>query len=112
MKELVAHRANFLFHFRNVDHDDCVPRASVQESSLGTLAEAFLAADAEDGVDLDAAERWMIIIRNPEHAIFDRTILYAGGRPRAAGAALGDDGKFFRLLLAGSGQALRAWLVL
>lgn len=78
-RRLVAHGADFFFYFRNIHHDYCVPRASVEEGALWTLAEALLASDALQGVYLDAAEGWMIVIRYPKHAIFDRAILDAGG---------------------------------
>lgn len=76
---LVTHRADFFFHFRNVYHDYRVPGASIEESAFWTFTQALLTADAQDGVYLDAAEGWMIVVRDPEHAIFDRTILHAGG---------------------------------
>jgi len=77
-RPLVGHRPDFFFHFRNVHHDNRVPRASVEEGSLWTLTEALLTSDAEERVYLDAAVRWMIVIRDPKHAIFHRAILYAG----------------------------------
>ena len=46
---LDRHRPDFFFHFRGVDHDDGVPGAAVEEGSVGALAQALLAADAEDG---------------------------------------------------------------
>jgi len=76
---LVAHGPDFFFHYRNIHHDDRVPRASVEEGALWTLTEALLTSDALQGVYLDAAERWMIVIRYPKHAIFHRAILDAGG---------------------------------
>lgn len=79
MSWLVAHGPDFFFHFRNIHHDYRVPRASVEEGALWTLAEALLASDALQGVYLDAAERGMIVIRDPKHAIFHRAILDAGG---------------------------------
>src|ERR1700716_3557479 len=78
-RRLVAHGPDFFFHYRDIHHDYRVPRASVEEGALWTFAEALLASDALQGVYLDAAERWMIFIRYPKHAIFHRTILDAGG---------------------------------
>src|ERR1700757_3143422 len=98
---LVRHRADFLFHFRSVHHDNGVPGASVEETPLRPFAETLFASDAQERVYLDAAEWWMIVVRYPEHAIFHRAILHAGRRSRAACAALGNDGEFFRLFLAG-----------
>ena len=91
-RRLVAHGPDFFFHFRDIHHDYRVPGASVEEGALWTLTEALLTSDALQGVNLDAAERWMIVIRYPKHAIFDRAILDAGRRSRAAGTAFGDHG--------------------
>ena len=54
----------------------------------------------------------MVLVRNPEHAVFDGAILDAGGRASATGTALSDDGEFFGLFLARGGDAFRARLVL
>src|ERR1039457_7650316 len=87
-----------------------VPGAAVQESAVGTLAGALLAADAEDRIDLDTAERQMVFIRHPVHAIGHRAIGNAGRRSGAARAAFGDDGKFLGPLLARSNDSLGLWL--
>src|SRR5207244_1139191 len=108
----IRHGSDFFFHFGDIHHDDGVPRAAVQEAAFGAFAEAFLAADALDGVDLDASERRIILVRHPEHAVFHGSVLDTGRRARAAGAALGNDGKFFGLLLARGGDSLGARLVL
>src|SRR6266481_166211 len=78
---LVAHGADFFFHFRNIHHDYRVPRASVEEGALWTLTEALLASDALQGVYLDAAERWMVVIWYPKHAIFDWEYSTRAGDP-------------------------------
>src|SRR5229473_829021 len=104
----VRHRADFFFHFGDIHHDDGVPRAAIEKAAVGTFAEALLAADALDGVNLDAPERRIVLVRNPEHAILHRTVLHAGRRPRATRAALGNHGQFFRFLLARGGDSLRA----
>src|SRR4051812_5234711 len=109
---LQRHHADFLLHFRSVDHDDGVPRTAVEEGAVRAFAGALLAADAEDGIDLYASERRMILVRHPEHAVFDGAIFHAGGRAGAARAALGDNGQLFRLLLARRREALGAGLVL
>ena len=44
------------FHCLDGDHLDGVPRAAVEEGAVRALAGALLAADAQDGVDLDVAE--------------------------------------------------------
>src|ERR1017187_6871665 len=87
-----------------------VPGAAVQERAIGTLAGAFLAADAEDGIHLDTAERQMIFIGHPVHAIRHRAIGHAGRRSGAPRAAFGDDGKFLRPLLTRSSDSLGLWL--
>src|SRR5436190_23140665 len=79
------------FHFFDGHHFDSVPRAAVEEGAIGTLADALLAADAEHWVDFDMAERRMVLIRHPVHAVGDGAIGYAGGRAGAAGTAFGDD---------------------
>jgi hypothetical protein len=104
---LDCHCADFFFDFDRVEHDDGIPGAAVKEAAVWAFAQAFLAADAENGIDLDAPERGIVFVRHPEHAIFDRTVLDACGRARASCAAFGDDRQFFRLLLARGGQAFR-----
>ena len=108
----IRHGADFFFHFGDIHHDDGVPRAAIEEAAVGAFAEAFLAADALDGVNLDAPERRIVLVRHPEHTVFHRAVLDAGRRARAAGAALGNDGKFFGFLLARGGDSLGARLVL
>ena len=71
----------------------------------GPLLTHFLQPMQRMRVDFDAAEGWVIVVLDPEHAVFDRTVFDAGGRARAARAALGDDGQFFGFLLAGGGEA-------
>src|SRR5580692_8342557 len=86
----VRHRADFLFDFDGVDHDDGVPRAAIEEAAVRALAETLLAADAENGIDLDAAEGRIVLVGHPKHTVFDRAIFDTCGRPGAAGAAFGD----------------------
>src|ERR1017187_5200087 len=83
-----------------------VPGAAIQKGAVGALAGALFAADAEDRINLDTAERQMIFIGHPVHAIGHRAIGHAGRRSGAARAAFGDDGKFFRPLLAWSSDSL------
>src|SRR5260370_26760856 len=108
----VRHVADFSFHFRSVHHDDGIPRAAIEEAAVGTLAEALLAPDALEGVNLDAAERRIVLVRQPEDAVFHWTVLEASRRSRAARAALRNDGQFLRLLLARGGDTLGARLLL
>ena len=104
--------SDFFFHFRRFHHDDGIPGAAVEETAVGAFAEALLTTDAKNGINLNAAEGRIILVGDPEHAVFDGAILDAGGRASAAGAALGDDREFFGFLLAGSSNALRARFVL
>jgi len=76
---LNRHDADFFFDVGGFDHDDGVPGAAVEEAAFGAFADAFLAADAEDGIDLDAAERWMVFVGDPKHAVFNGAIFHAGG---------------------------------
>src|SRR5947209_16235286 len=82
------------------DHLDCVPGAAVEERAVGAFADALLAADAEVRVNLDATEGRVLVVGHPEHAGLDGTIFDAGGRARAARAAVGRDRQQARLLLA------------
>ena len=104
---LDRHWPDFFLYLNRIDHGDRVPRTTVEETSVWTFAQAFLAADAQDRIDLDAAKRRMIFVRHPEHAIFDWAIFHAGGRSGATGAAFGNDRQLFRFLLARSREALR-----
>ena len=72
------HHADFFFHFGGLDHDDSVPWAAVEETAVGAFAEALLASDAKDGIDLDAPEGRIVFVRHPEHAIFYGTIFHTG----------------------------------
>jgi len=87
-----------LFHFGGFYHRDCIPGAAVEEAAVGTFAEALFAADAENGIDRDAAEWSAVFVRDPEHAVFHRTVFHARRRAGASGATFGDDGEFLRLL--------------
>src|SRR5258708_39241474 len=104
----VRHGADFFFDFGDIHHDDGVPRAAIQEAAVGAFAEALLAADTLDGVNLDAPERRIVLVRHPEHAVFHPAVLDAGGPSRPTGAALRNDGQFFRFFLARGGDSLRA----
>ena len=99
-QQLNGHDADFFFDIGSLDHGDRVPGAAVEEAAIRPFADALLAANAEDRVHLNAAKRWMVFVRHPEHAIFNRTIFHAGRRSGATGAALGDDREFFGFLLA------------
>src|ERR1019366_4908103 len=77
------------FDFLDGNHFDGIPRAAVQEGAVRPLAGALLAANAEHGVHVDAAEGRMILVGHPIHAIGDGAIRHAGRRTGATGAAFG-----------------------
>ena len=104
LEVLNRHRSHFLLHLSRVDHYNRIPRASVQEAPIRPFAKALLASNAKNGIDLNASEWRMILVRHPEHAVFNGTIFHAGGRPGTPGTALGDDGEFFGFLLARRGK--------
>jgi hypothetical protein len=81
-------------------HFDCVPRAAVKECAIWSFADAFLTANAEIGIYFDAPEWWMIFVRYPEHAGFDRTVFDASRGARATGATVGGDREDSRSLFA------------
>lgn len=92
------------------DHLDRVPRTAIKKGAVRTFANAFLAADAEIGINFDPAERWMVLVRDPEHAGIDRTVFNARRRSCTAGATVSGDGQDARLLLAsGLTIANRHW---
>jgi ketosteroid isomerase-like protein len=90
--ELVRHWADFFFDFGNVDHDNCIPWAAIEESALRAFTDALFAADTEYGIDFDAAEWRMVRVFDPKHAVFDGAVFHAGGRTSATGAALSNYG--------------------
>jgi hypothetical protein len=81
-------------------HLNCVPGTTVQKCSVWSFADAFLTADAEIRIDFNTPERWMIFVRHPKHAGFNRTVFDAGWGARTPGAAVGCDRKYSRPLLA------------
>src|SRR5215471_1512376 len=103
---LNRHYADFFLHFRGVDHSNGIPGAAIEEAAVWAFADALLASDAKDGVDLNAAKGWMVLIGHPEHAVFDRAVLDAGRRAGASGTALGDYCQFFGLFLPRRSKAL------
>jgi len=81
-------------------HFNCVPGTAIKKCAIRSFADAFLAANAEIGIDLDATKWRVIFVGYPKHAGFDRAILDAGRRTRTTCAAVGRDGKYARLLFA------------
>jgi len=82
------------------NHLDRVPRATIEKSPVRPFTRAFLTANAKVGIDFDASEWRVILVRNPEHTRFDRTVFDARRRTGATGAAIRGDGKNPRFLLA------------
>src|SRR6516165_1723459 len=92
--------AEFALNLLDGHHLDGIPRATVKECAVRALAGTFLAADAEVGVNFDAAKWRVLLVGNPVHAIFDRAVRHARGGARASGAALGNHRQLSGLLLA------------
>src|SRR5215475_4746900 len=107
-----GHRPNDFFYLWRIHHDDGVPRTAIQKAAVWSLADTLLTTDTLNRIHLDAAERRMVFVRNPEHAIFHRAVFNARRRSGTTRATLRDHGKFFRFFLAGCGDALGAGLVL
>jgi len=82
------------------DHLDRVPRAAIEKRAVRTFAGALLTADAEIRIYFDTSKRWVVLIRNPEHARFDRTILNTRRGSGATSAAISRDRQYARPLLA------------
>ena len=82
------------------NHFNRIPRTAVEEGAVRTFARALLATNAKVGIDFDAAEGWVIFVRDPKHAGFDWAVFDAGRGAGAASAAVGGDGEDARLLLA------------
>ena len=45
-EDLIRHHTDFFLDFAGIEHDNSVPRAAIEETAVGSLARAFLAADA------------------------------------------------------------------
>jgi hypothetical protein len=103
-RTLDRHHSDFLLHLSRIDHRDRVPRTAIQKTPIRPFADAFFAADAQNGIHLDPSKGRIIFVRYPEHAIFDRAIFHARRGAGAPGAALGYNRKFFRFLFAGCGE--------
>ena len=76
---LERHNADFFFDLSGIYHHNRIPGAAVQEASVRPLADTLLTADTEDGIDLNPSERHVVLVRYPEHAVFDGTVFDAGG---------------------------------
>ena len=82
------------------NHLDRVPGTAIKKRPVRTFAGALLTADAEVRIYFDTSKRRMVLIRNPEHTGFDRTILDTRRRSGATRAAIGGDREYTRPLLA------------
>src|SRR5512138_1365856 len=69
------HDPDFLFHFGGIHHGNGVPGAAVEEAAVGPFADALLTPDAKQRIHLDAAERRVVFVGDPEHAVGYRTVL-------------------------------------
>ncbi len=78
------------------NHFDRIPRTSIKKRAVRSFARAFLTADAKVRIDFDAAKWRVVLIRDPKHAGFDRTILDASWRACAARAAVGGNREYPR----------------
>ena len=86
-------RAVYAFKLGKRHHVNRVPGAALQESAIGTFAGAKFAPNAEQGINDNAPERGMVLVRGPKHAISNRAVLDASRGSRAPRAGLIDDGK-------------------
>ena len=82
------------------NHFNRIPWTTVEEGSVGSLTRTLLTSDTEIRIDFDTAERWVILVRDPEHAGFDRAVFDASRRTGAAGAAISSNGEDARSFLA------------
>src|SRR5216684_1889332 len=82
------------------NHLDRVPRATIEECSVRTLSRTLLTSDTEIRIDFDTAERWVVLVRDPEHAGFYRAVFDARRRAGASGAAISCNGEDARPFLA------------
>lgn len=58
-------------------HLDCIPGTTIEEGAVWSFADALLTTDAKIRVNLNSSKGRMILIRHPEHACFNWTILDA-----------------------------------
>jgi len=94
-------------------HLDRIPWTTIEKRAVRTFTRTLLAADTEVRIDFDSSKRRVVLIRHPEHARFDRTVLDTCRRTGATGAAVGGDRQDARPLFScGFAVALRHWPVL
>src|SRR6185295_2893775 len=103
----IQREASAPFPFGGVHHRYSIPGATFQEGAVGAFAGAELAADAQIRIDFDTAVRVVILIRDPEHARIDGTVLDAGRRARASGAVVHYDREDLRFFLPEVGPPVR-----
>ncbi len=80
-------------------HFDRVPRTAIEKRPVRAFGGALLAANTKVRIYFDSTKRWMVLVRHPEHAGFNRTILDARRRSGAASAAISGDCQYARPLL-------------
>jgi hypothetical protein len=105
-------RAESAFPFGGGDHINSVPGAAFEERAVGAFAGAQFAADAEQGIDDDAAEWSVVLVRRPVHALRNGAVLHTGGGAGASRAAFINDGKYMRFTLPLRRRAVRHGLAL
>src|SRR3989442_14314199 len=88
----VGHDAVLRLEFREGHQFNGVPGASFEESAVRALAGAELAADAEQGIHLSAAEGRLVAVRDPAHAVFARAVVNSGRGAGATGALSFNEG--------------------
>jgi hypothetical protein len=79
-------------------HLDGVPGTAVKKCAVGALANTFLATNAEIWINLDASKGRVILIRHPEHARFDGTVLDTRRRPGTSCTTIGGNSQNPRFL--------------
>ena len=95
------------------DHLDRVPGTAIEKRAIRAFARTLLTANAEIRIDFDPSKRRVVLVGNPKHTGFNRTIFDTRRRTGAAGAAISRDRQYARALLARRlSVALRHWPVL
>jgi len=108
----VSHCADCFFNFGDIHHDNRVPRAAIEETAVRTFAQALLATDAQNRIHLNTAERRMVLVRHPKHAVFHGAVFDTSWRSSTSGATLRNHREFFGFFLARRADPLRSRLVL
>jgi hypothetical protein len=99
------------FPLRRRNHDDGIPRATIEEGALRPAAQALPAADALERVDDNVLQGICPLVAHQDHAFLDRAVWLADWGPSATGACFGDDGKEFGFDLAATDEPPREVLL-